>query len=186
MRQSLWYPGAENEFSPGFKGNEKFKIDKKVSFLSCLLSGFPFEPVLLDFLVHIFGLPCLLTVSFCCLTFWPQDLPHLDNSISLFLSSYSQEKMWSANNELFLLGWPKILFGFLHTILRKTQMTFWPSRYLGQVSSHRPVSLVCWAGEVLASVVIGPLRLAPLKSGGDLRKMLGLREGSISGVGSDT
>ena len=36
MRQSLWYPGAKNEFSPGFKGNEKLEIDKKVSFLSCL------------------------------------------------------------------------------------------------------------------------------------------------------
>lgn len=95
--------------------------------------------------------------------------------------------MWSASNELFFLGWPKSLFGSLHTILRETQTTFWQSQYLGQVSSHGPVSLTCWVGRVLASVVrIGPVRLAPLKSGGDLRKMLGLREGSISGVGSDT
>lgn len=163
MRQSLWYPGARNEFSPAFKGNGQLEINKKVSFLSCLYClGFHLNLSSWIFWYNVFGLPCLLTVSFCCLTFWPQNPPHLDSSISLFLSSYSQEKMWSINNELFLLGQPKSLFGFLHTISRKTQTTFWPSRYLGQVSSRGPVSLVCWAGRVLTSVVIGPMKLAPL------------------------
>lgn len=148
MRQSLWYPGARNEFSPAFKGNGQLEINKKVSFLSlshCL--GFHLNSVS-DFLVHAFGLPCLLTVSFCCLTFWPQNPPHLDSSISLFLVRFSRENGQSVMN-CFFLGQPKSLFGFLHTISRKTQTTFWPSRYLGQVSSQWASQPCVLSGRVL-------------------------------------